>query len=247
MTIVVLLPKSEENKIPEEQKNSTFYYYFENDEDKTKNISTIINETGAYTICVFGAKPIEGGKGGKQCGVRNFQEGDIIDFYFEGRKAGGKGGESCGYYEGNGYNGAGLGLAIWRGHEEEFTIIAGGGGDSEGQKAKGGDCEKDGEGKYGGKGAKNDNYGEKGDYDADNGRKYHGGKGGGNDGRWYYYCGGGGGNGYYGGGGGGRYYKERVGGGGGGSNFCIEDKTTCIKGDENKGVYSGGSINKSKN
>ena len=87
----------------------------------------------------------------------------------------------------------------------------------------------------------------KGDYDAENGRKYHGGNGAGNKGLWHYYCGGGGGNGYYGGGGGGRYYKERVGGGGGGSNFCIEGKTTCIKGDENKGVYSGGSINKSKN
>lgn len=196
-------------------------YFFINDGNDYEAKYYIINEKGSYEICIFGASAIEGGKGGKVCSQHHFERGDIINFYFEGRAAGGKGGKNCGIWNGNdAYDGAGLGQARLRKHEEEFTIIAGGGGgSSEKNYNKGGNAEENGAGKYGGKGAKNNSFGVKGDNDAKDGDYFLGGEGGNS---YFGYCGGGGGNGYFGGGGGGSSLSSSdVGGGGGGSNLCV--------------------------
>ena len=214
---------------------------FENDNNGSKIENFKINETGKYRICVFGAKAIVGGKGGKTCSIHSFNKNSTIEFYFEGRRAGGKGGKGCGYTKGDAYDGAGLGQAVWKYHEDEFKIIAGGGGgSSENNENMGGDFEQDGKGKYGGKRAKSSDQGKRGDHDAEDGREYHGGNGGGNTGTYWFYCGGGGGNGYFGGGGGGRGYSSQVGGGGGGSNFCVAN--ICEDYSLNNGTYSGGII-----
>ena len=197
-----------------------FTYFYEKNGNEHESKDHIINETGRYEICIFGASAIEGGKGGKVCCKHPFERGDIIDFYLEGRAAGGKGGKKCGWNKVDAYDGAGLGQAILRGHEKEFKIIAGGGGgSSEKNYNKGGNAEENGAGKYGGKGAKNNSFGTKGDDDAMDGYYFHGGEGGTSS-----YCGGGGGNGYFGGGGGGGaslFSSDKVGGGGGGSNLCV--------------------------
>lgn len=157
------------------------------------------------------------------CSKHHFVRGDIVNFYFEGRTAGGKGGRDCGPSRGNAYDGAGLGQAVLKGHENEFKIIAGGGGGSaETNFSKGGNAEENGAWKNGGKGATKDFAGAKGDSDAKDGYNFHGGEGS-NSTYFFPYCGGGVGNGYYGGGGGGGsgVSNSNAGGGGGGSNLCV--------------------------
>ena len=219
-----------------------FSHFYEKDGNEHESKAHIINETGLYEICIFGASAIEGGKGGKVCCKHPFEIGDIIDFYFEGRAAGGKGGKKCGWRDkGDAYDGAGLGQALLRGHEKEFKIIAGGGGgSSENNFCKGGNAEENGVGKYGGKGAKNKSFGAKGNDDAKDGEYFHGGEGG----KFSTgYCGGGGGNGYFGGGGGGHsIIWSDAGGGGGGSNFFVS-KYECNYYHNNK-FYSGGTLEK---
>lgn len=188
-----------------------------NNEKNGKNTDfCLIKSTGTYRICVYGAKAIKGGRGGKQCAQHLFKKDSKIKIYFEGQEDGGEGGKGCGLNGGKGFNGAGLSMASY---EEEFLIVAGGGGgDSEGSKNKGGDFEKDGDGLNGGKGGnKNIIRGE-----MDKTDKTKGGKGGSN-GDPGSYCGGGGGNGYIGGEGGGYGDEKNVGGGGGGSNYCKAD------------------------
>ncbi len=242
IALVVLLSIKELDKNPDESDNMSYkdgIYWYENEGKKGKTESFQIFKEGVYKVCVFGAKAMEGGRGGKQCATHFFKKGDFIDFYLEGRSSGGQGGKNCGWNHGNGYDGAGLAKAEKRNHSEEFLIVAGGGGgNSEDNINKGGDYEKDGEGAYKGGGATSSTYGKKGDDDAQDGSSTNnGGKGGQSD-RLGCYCGGGGGNGYYGGGGGGfSIYKKKVGGGGGGSNFC--NGQNCEKGINDINVYAG--------
>lgn len=53
--------------------NDIFSYYFEDDNDGHENKSYIINETGRYKICVYGARAISGGTRGRTCGTHIFQ------------------------------------------------------------------------------------------------------------------------------------------------------------------------------
>jgi len=234
--------KGEEQK-PEAEASDNFIiidevYWYENEGKKDKKQFFQITQEGIYKVCVFGAKAMEGGRGGKQCATHFFKKGDFIDFYLEGRSSGGQGGKNCGWNHGNGYDGAGLAKAEKRNHSEEFLIVAGGGGgNSEDNINKGGDYEKDGEGTFKGGGATSLTYGKKGGENSEDGKIDKGGKGG-SSGTTGSLCGGGGGNGYYGGGGGGyAYFKERVGGGGGGSNFCNGEN--CEKGINDIKVYAG--------
>ena len=102
--------------------------------DGSKNEYVQILQEGVYKVCVFGAKAIKGGRGGKQCATHPLKKGDFIDFYLEGRSSGGIGGKNCGSNYGNAYNGAGLAKAKKRNHIQEFFIVAGGGGGSSEKK-----------------------------------------------------------------------------------------------------------------
>jgi hypothetical protein len=189
-------------------------YIIINDHKKEteSNYSYPVKFEGSYRICVFGAKPTKGGRGGKQCAEHYFKRGSIIKFYCEGRDQGGEGGKGCGKFGGNGENGGGLSMAKY---EDEFFIVGGGGGGNSEDSIKGGDFQKDGEGENGGrKGEKLQNHLK---YERNS---FKGGNGKGNGG-WRMYCGGGGGNGYSPGDGGG--YGHHGGGGGGGSCFCRAD------------------------
>ena len=193
--------------------SSSFY-------DSSDNTKYTIPSKGVYSICVYGAKAKEGGRGGKICGDNYFDKDSIIECSFGGQTAGGEGGKGCGFWEnGNGNNGAGYSMAKYG----AFIVIAGGGGgDSEGGYTKGGDAEKEGEGLYKGLGAKRDKGGLGGNKDSEmeRGTLYHGGKGE-SSGKRGKYCPGGGGDGYYGGGAGHWGVKGEAGGGGGGSNYCL--------------------------
>ena len=196
-------------------------YSFKSNEDRNVTKRYTFENEGNYRICIYGAKAINGGKGGLQCALHSFKKNDTLLFYFEGRKSGGKGGKKCGFwYRRDGNDGAGMARVIRKNYKDFEIIAGGGGGSSESNKNEGGDAEQNGKGKFGGNGAKNSTfYGKKGDWDAKDGTKYKGGDGGRGE-NWYNYCGGGGGNGYYGGGGGGYGNDETAGGGGGGSNYC---------------------------
>ena len=210
----------DEDKKDEKNKSNELenYFYLNNGNNSIYKTFQFLIE-GEYKICVYGAKALEGGKGGVQCAEHYFEKNDTLEFYLEGRKSGGKGGVNCGKIETkNGYDGAGLAKVI-RLNYSDFELVAGGGGGSCESGNKGGDYERDGEDEKGGKGATNTSGGEKGDWDATDGIQYKGGNGGRTD-RDDKFCGGGGGNGYFGGGGGGYGSKIHCGGGGGGSNFC---------------------------
>jgi len=245
----IIKRNGKDNKPDENGKNGnlTFQpktYWYVNEGDKSKNEYVHITQEGVYKVCVFGAKAIEGGRGGKQCATHLFKEGNFIDFHLEGRSSGGIGGKNCGSNNGDAYNGAGLALAQKRNHPEEFVIVAGGGGGSSENKInKGGDYEKDGEGTFKGGGARWATFGKKGDNDNSQDGTIGKGGNGGSNGYIGFYCGGGGGNGYYGGGGGGWASSEkRAGGGGGGSNFCKGQN--CKKGINDVSEYAGYKIEK---
>ena len=219
--IVILYKKLSKKK--EIKKNKIKERFFKSDGHGYIEESFKIPNEGDYEICLCGASALEGGKGGFICAKHNFTKNNIIDFRLEGRSAGGKGGKNCGCYlceKGSGKDGAGLARAIKKNFKNEFELVAGGGGgNAEGTINKGGDCEEDGNGSFGGKGATISRRGKKGKNGAKDGKKYKGGDGEGNGGLGDY-CGGGGGNGYYGGGGGGIGNEKEAGGGGGGSNYC---------------------------
>jgi hypothetical protein len=180
-----------------------------------------INETSQYRICVYGAKAEKGGKGCVQCAESNFEKGAIIQYRLGGKSSGGEGGKNCGWTPKNAPNGAGL---SWANYSNYFFIVAGGGGGNSESGKQGGDCEQDGAGKYGGKGATKEKGGKGGEDNSPSGdgTQFKGGigaskKGAGSLGQ---YCGGGGGDGYYGGGGGDWGDQLYDGAGGGGSNYC---------------------------
>ena len=189
-------------------------------EDQYSNIEIYeFKESSKYRVCVNGANAEKGGKGGEQCVEYYFEKGSIIQYKLGGKTSGGKGG-TCGCYnEGKGHNGAGLSYAKC----SSFYIVAGGGGGSSESGNKGGDSEKNGEGKYGGEGATKFRPGKRGDIYKATSEQDGNGEDGGNardTGTCRKYCGGGGGDGHY-GGGAGDYGKEgEDGGGGGGSNYC---------------------------
>ena len=230
----------ETNKNNEEMENEKYFLEIIIDEKiHTGNYYTdileyIIEESCNYKICVYGANAEKGGKGCSQCAESYFKKGSIIQYRLGGKTSGGEGGKECGWSKGNAYNGAG---ASWANYSNSFYIVAGGGGgNSEKDKKKGGDCEQDGEGKYGGKGATKDEYGKGGNSPNEDGKKDKGGKGGEFTGLLSVgkYCGGGGGDGYYGGGGG-----DSESGGGGGSSYCQKSiGVSCEESHLNKYVYS---------
>ena len=177
-----------------------------------------------YSICVYGPKAKNGGKGGKVCGQNYFSYDTTLKFVFGGREAGGEGGKGCGFLgNGNGHNGAGYTMAYLQ--DESFKIIAGGGGGNSESGNAGGDAEKDGKGLFYGRGATQESGGEGGDKNSDKekGSPLRGGSGESIDKRGKY-CGGGGGSGCKGGGAGDWGDKGNDGGGGGGSNCCKAQK-----------------------
>ena len=134
----------------------------------------------------------------------------------------------------------------------EFLIVAGGGGGNSESNNTGGDAEKNGYGRSGGKGATQDDVGKKGELidwtctnKAEDGKSGKGGEGGSNA-AFHTWCGGGGGDGYYGGGGGncGKMYIE--GGGGGGSNY-YNKSLEGYDGENKYSIYSGIIITRIKN
>jgi hypothetical protein len=169
----------DENKKDEKNKSNELenYFYLNNGNNSIYKTFQFLIE-GEYKICVYGAKALEGGKGGVQCAEHFFEKNDKLEFYLEGRKSGGKGGVNCSKIETkNGYDGAGLAKVI-RLNYSDFVLVAGGGGGSCESGNKGGDYERDGEDEKGGKGATNTSGGEKGDWDATDGTQYRGGNGG---------------------------------------------------------------------
>jgi hypothetical protein len=180
-----------------------------------------INETSQYRICVYGAKAEKGGKGCVQCAESNFEKGAIIQYRLGGKTSGGEGGKNCGWTPKNAPNGAGL---SWANYSNYFFIVAGGGGGNSESGRQGGDCEQDGAGKYGGKGATKEKGGKGGEDNSPSGdgTQFKGGNGASKKGvgSLGQYCGGGGGDGYYGGGGGDWGDQQFDGAGGGGSNYC---------------------------
>ena len=224
-------------------------FYSENNREYNSkgyiNKNHIINETGLYEICVYGAAAIKGGKGGVVCGKYFFKVNNTLQYELGGREAGGVAGINCGISRGKGTNGAGRAYAKFN---NEFEIVAGGGGGCSESGNKGGDAEENGDGYYGGGAGTTKEGGRKGDPDyskiddedhkyAKSGKKDKGGKGGqsivaGKS------CGGGGGDGYYGGGGGCFGVKPNDGGGGGGSNYYSNNVETPIEGKNKNSIYS---------
>ena len=202
--------KKEETKLIWEKKHSENNY--------TNILEYIIDESCQYRICVYGGNAEKGGKGCVQCAESYFEKGSIIQYRLGGKTSGGEGGKECGTTKGDAHNGAGL---SWANYSNYYLIVAGGGGGNSESGNKGGDCERNGEGKYGGNGATKNEFG-KGGYKntpSGDGAQFKGGNGARN---WVsgQYCGGGGGDGYYGGGGGDWGAEGKDGGGGGGSNYC---------------------------
>ena len=197
-----------------------------------------INESAKYRICLYGPKAKNGGKGCVKCAERYFESGSIIDYRLGGRESGGEAGTDCGAYKGRGFNGAGLSKANF---SDDFYIVAGGGGGNSESGDRGGDCQQDGEGRYGGKGAKTNMPGKGGGSNTPkgDGGEGVGGKGGGQTSASGQYCGGGGGSGYYGGGGGDYGDVDSNGAGGGGSSYCIESNgVICLQTSINMFEYS---------
>lgn len=199
-----------------------------------------ISETSQYRICVYGAKAEKGGKGCVQCAESNFEKGAIIQYRLGGKTSGGEGGKNCGWTPKNAPNGAGL---SWANYSNYFFIVAGGGGGNSESGRQGGDCEQDGAGKYGGKGATKDKGGKGGkdNSPSGDGTQFKGGNGASKKGAGSLgqYCGGGGGDGYYGGGGGDWGDQLYDGAGGGGSNYCQNnDGISCGETLLNKYDYS---------
>ena len=205
----------------------------------TNSLEKTITESHKYRICVYGANAEKGGKGCVQCAESYFEKGSIIKYQLGGKTSGGEGGKDCGWTGGNGHNGAGSSFASY---SDYFYIEAGGGGGNSENNKKGGDCERDGEGEYGGKGATKNEYGKGGYSSNEDGESSFGGKGAESGGFFSFRknCGGGGGDGYYGGGGG--HFGS---GGGGGSSYCKKRKgVTCEVSYLNKQDYSSITIDK---
>ena len=208
------------------QKQIHFYCYKASDcsiESNSDNTKYLIKK-GNYSICVYGPKAKNGGRGGKICGQNYFSYDSTLIFAFGGREAGGEGGKGCGFFgNGNGHNGAGYTMAYLQ--DESFKIIAGGGGGNSESGNAGGDAEKDGKGLYYGRGATQETGGEGGDKKSnkERGSKLHGGSGESIN-KMGKYCGGGGGSGCHGGGAGDWGNEGNDGGGGGGSNCCKAQK-----------------------
>ena len=215
--LVNMLIKVEENK---EEDNDEYIIKHFNQLTKEYSFSHQINEPGSYQFCLYGAKAIKGGKGGKICGIHKFFTKQTIYIKLGSRNSGGLGGEGCGYLlKGKGYNGAGLSLVQL---SDDYLIVAGGGGGDSENGNNGGNAGCNGSGDYGGKGATPNGPGKGGEGKltlSEDGKKFEGGNG---IARQFFgdYCGGGGGDGYYGGGSGGAGPKSWAGGGGGGSNYC---------------------------
>ena len=228
--------KEKENIIEEEnikyqiiEKQIHYYCYEAADctiESDSGNTKYPFEREGNYSICVYGPKAKNGGRGGKICGKNFFSNDSMLKFEFGGREAGGEGGKGCGFWGGgNGHNGAGYTMAYL--HDESFTVIAGGGGGNSESGEAGGDAEKNGKGDFYGRGATKYSGGNGGDPNSkkEKGSKLRGGSGESKDKRGKY-CGGGGGSGYYGGGAGDWGDKGHDGGGGGGSNYCKAQNCT---------------------
>ena len=113
---------------------------------KEKTLSYPI-EPGDYKFCIFGAKAIKGGRGGKMCGQHSFSQKAVLILELGTQDSGGEGGKNCGQYlKGNGYNGAGHGMIKY---SIELLIVAGGGGGNSENGDYGGDAESKGDGDYG--------------------------------------------------------------------------------------------------
>ena len=216
--------KEKDEKIKKEKYNKEILIEEDTNESNydTKEIEYTINESGKYRICVYGPKAEKGGKGCVQCAERYFESGSVIEYRLGGRASGGEAGTDCGTFKGRGYNGAGLSKVTF---SDDFYIVAGGGGGNSESGDKGGDCQQDGEGPTGGKGAVyKPGIGGGSNTPKGDGIIGKGGKGGGQSSDSGKYCGGGGGNGYFGGGGGNVGDRDSDGGGGGGSSYCQESK-----------------------
>ena len=233
--------KKTENGVNEQFINEILLWEKNYAENNYTDISEyIIDETSQYRICVYGAKAEKGGKGCVQCAESSFEKGAIIQYRLGGKTSGGEGGKNCGWTPKNAPNGAGL---SWANYSNYFFIVAGGGGGNSGSGRQGGDCEQDGAGKYGGKGATKDKGGQGGkdNSPSGDGTQFKGGNGTGVKGfaSLGQYCGGGGGDGYYGGGGGDWGDQLYDGAGGGGSNYCKNnDGISCGETLLNKYNYS---------
>ena len=215
-----LISSKEDENILENQKYFKCYegsgiYHDEN--------NFIFENDGNYTICVYGPKAKNGGKGGQVCANKYFKKNIELKMVYGGREAGGSGGKGCGRIKTrNGHNGAGYTKAYLE--DDSFIIIAGGGGGNSESGNKGGDAEEDGYGIYFGRGAKGNDVGIGGDPNNMNerGSELKGGNGE-SDKSLGKYCGGGGGSGFRGGGAGHFGNEKEDGGGGGGSNYCKPD------------------------
>ena len=195
-----------------------YNYCYEESDMSFKYTHYMLKDSGNYSICVYGPKAKNGGRGGKICGEDFFGNNSQLDIELGGQEAGGEGGKGCGYFSGGvGYNGAGYCLV----KNDYFLLVAGGGGGNSESGCKGGDVEKNGTGLFFGRGATSKEGGLGGDTSStkERGTRFKGGSGESKN-KKGKYCGGGGGSGYFGGGAGDWGDKGHDGGGGGGSNFC---------------------------
>ena len=99
-----------------------YKYCFESSDSRTIYPYYMIEDSGNYSICVYGPKAKNGGRGGKICGEDFFNNNSKLYLDFGGQEAGGEGGKGCGFFSGGfGHNGAGY----CKVENENFILVAG--------------------------------------------------------------------------------------------------------------------------